>query len=604
MAVQVDPSSIERGSLRDGRATMFGYFGRSGDTAHSVFDAVRKRLGLNPVQDAPIGSDNGPAAFAFVAADSRVMTSAVAVDGSFLVVNGTIYDDVSVAEVLQSWLTSGVAAFEDLNFDGFVAAWNAKTSEFELIRDRFGAETGYYTAIDGGFLFANDQQALLRLGADSTVHAEAIDTFLTANYFPAPLTPYRAISKIAPGNFVSFGDGEPITAYWARYLPVDPVEYEDARRQIGPIFLASLERMWPGDENVGMLLSGGIDSAMVAVGISRMLGRPVKAFTFRYEEYEGRLNEGEAAQIVAKHLGIPHEQIMVQPHEMLDDLDSAVAMYGEPFNWGLHTYKLGPIADQGIRTVFSGAGADGTDVAKRHAAAYRFSVLPGALQSVMRTVVRGARPLGLSRQEKAEWATRRVKGMGDLFSEDSELRCQRRAALYIDPKLAESGSQLLSSIYNDAASQLPTQDKLSLVVMDKRFTFAETGGAWNRAFTRGNGLEARSPFVDSAYMDLGMGAIGTNGKELMRQLAMDTLPEEAATAPKQPQEMPVSHWIRDSLADPVRERLSDLPSSMTEIFDPAGVRSAVDRHVAGSEDNGWLIIALLTLESWFRQQEA
>jgi hypothetical protein len=197
-----------------------------------------------------------------------------------------------------------------------------------------------------------------------------------------------------------------------------------------------------------------------------------------------------------------------------------------------------------------------------------------------------------------------VGGLGDLFSEDSELRRIRRSILYGDPEVAEAGSRLLKSVYDDAASRLPGRDDEVVVVMDKRFTAAEAGGAWNRAFTRGNGLDARYPYLDLAYFSLGLGAIGTNGKDLVRRLAMDYLPEKSANAPKQPQQMPVGHWIRGPLADPVRERLSDLPAAMTEIFDPAGVRATVDRHVAGSEDNGWRIISLLTLESWYRQQPA
>jgi asparagine synthase (glutamine-hydrolysing) len=138
--------------------------------------------------------------------------------------------------------------------------------------------------------------------------------------------------------------------------------------------------------------------------------------------------------------------------------------------------------------------------------------------------------------------------------------------------------------------------------LDKVFTFAETGASWNRAFGRGNGLEVRSPFVHSGYFNLGLGAIGTNGKDLMRRLAGEYLPENVTSAPKHPQEMPVDHWIRGSLAESVRERLSELPPEMAAILDPAAVRSVVDRHISGGEDRGWQIISLLTLESWFRQQ--
>ncbi len=584
------------------RSNIFGYLGRPGPGAAETFRKAQNELVLDPLQGAPAETSTGDAVFAFCRTDARAVSQAIAPDGSFVALIGSAYDMANAQELLDLWLAEGIAAFNSLNFCGFLVAWNAGSAELSLVRDRFGAEVGYYAKTEDGLLFADDQETLVRMGVDPTIDEAAIDAFLVADYFPAPLTPYKAIRKVPPGSYLRLSGGDMTVSSWAKYLPVEPVPYDEAIERIGPVIEASLARMWPEQGDVGLLLSGGIDSAMVAVGITRMLGQPLRAFTFRYEGYEGHLNESGAARVVADHLGIPHQDIPVRPLQMMDDLDASVANYGEPFNWGLHSYRMGPIAQEGIRTVFSGSGADGTDVAKRHAAIYRFNALPDTVRRIVRTAVQAARPLRLTRQQKAEWVTRRTEGLGDLFSPDSELRRTGRSALYRDRELAESGSQVLNSIYDAGAKELPGDGPLSMAVMDKRFTAAETGGAWNRAFTRGNGLEGRFPFLDTSFFALGLGTIDGNGKDLIRQLALQYLPESVANAPKQPQEMPVDHWIRGQLANPVRERLSEMPSAMTEIFDPAGVRSMVDRHIAGSDERGWEIISLLTLESWFRQR--
>ena len=596
----MSPSSGERTLTR---ANIFGYFGQGGTRAATTFRVARSELPLDPIHAEPLETSADGALFMLCRTEARSVSHAAAPDGSFIALIGNVYDPVATDELLTMWLADGIHAFKDLHLEGFVTAWNAGTSELVLVRDKYGMEVGYYAKTDHGVLFSDDQETLLRMGVDREIDAAAIDTLLTVDYFPAPLTPYKAIGKLAPGSYVRLAGSEMEESYWTEHLPVEPVPYDTAVESVRPVFEGSLRRMWPDDGEVGLLLSGGIDSAMVAVGITRMLGQPLRAFTFRYEEYDGRLNESGRARIVSDQLGIAHEEISVRPQEMLADLDGSVAMYGEPFNWGLHTYKLGPIADRGIRTVFSGAGADGTDLSKRLAAGHRFNSLPGPVRSAVRLAVRGVRPLGLSRQMKAEWVTRPVESLAHLYSKDSELGRRHRAALYRDPKLAESGNRLLRSIFEDAAASLPPDDQRSLMVMDKLFTAAEAGSAWNRAFARGNGLEARLPFNSAEYNALGLGVIGSDGKALMRQLALQYLPEQAANAPKQPQEMPVGSWIRGPLADPVRQRLSELPPAMAEIFDPAGVRAAVDRHIAGSEERGWQIITLLTLESWFRQQQ-
>lgn len=587
---------------RPNRANLVGFLGDSGARASELFDVSRNELALNPIQETPLETATGEAVFALCNRQARAVSHASAQDGSFVALVGNAYGIPDSSTLLNMWLAEGMGAFSNLDFHGFVAAWNAASKELVLVRDRFGVESGYYATTEHGVLFSDDQETLIRMGVDHTIDPAAIDAFLVADYFPSPLTPYKAIKKVAPGGCVRIAGGALQVSSYANCLSVEPVSSDEALDKMRLVVETSISRMWPEEGDAGLLLSGGIDSAMLAVGISRFVEQPIKAFTFRYEEYEGHLNESGAARIVADHLGIPHEDIRVGPHQMIDDLDTAVAQYGEPFNWGLHSYRLGPIAEQGISTVFSGSGADGTDIAKRHAAAYRFNALPGVVRKAMRTAVRQARPLGLSRQQKAEWVTRRVNGLAELFSPDSELSQIRRGALYRDAELAEYGSRLLESVYAAAATELSAEGRSAMTVMDKRFTGSEGGGTWNRAFTRGNGMEGRYPFKDIAYFTLGLGTVGVNGKDLLRQLALEYLPDEVANAPKVAQEMPVGHWIRGPLADIVRARLADLPAGMSAIFDPAGVRAAVDSHVAGSTDNGWLIISLLTMESWFRQQ--
>ncbi len=584
---------------------MVGYFGRGGESAESVFRSAQTVLTeLEPLIAAPSQSETGEAAFGFSAARDDSILSAAAPDGSFMMMSGRTFTRRSATELLESWLADGAAAFKDLYFHGLVAAWNAQTSDFVLMRDRYGVETGYYATTDQGILFADDQQSLLRLGVDATPSVTAIDTFLTCGYFAAPLTPYESIAKVAAGGLVTFADGEASTTHWATYEPSRLAPFDAALRQAAPLLQAALERTWPSHGDVGLLLSGGIDSAMLLVGITEMLGQSVRAFTFRYDDYQGQLNEGEAASVIARHLNVAHEEIRIRPQDLMDDLDAAVAAYGEPLNWGLHSYRLGPIAERGINTVFSGVGADGTGVTKRHQAALRFRRLPGPLQSAMRTAVRAGRPLGLGVQAKAEWVTRRTAGLGDLFSPDSDHNRALRARVYNDPSLAVRGSELLRSIYNDAAMRFdPDQPEMALTLMDKQFTSAEAMLAWNRAWPREHGLAARLPYYDPDVVSWGLHIEGDSaGKDLMRRVAESSLPSEIAQAPKIAQKMPVGHWLRGPLADAARDRLSAMPAAMEEVFDPVVVGSIVDRHVAGSADLGSQIVSLLTLSSWYAQQ--
>jgi asparagine synthase (glutamine-hydrolysing) len=280
-----------------------------------------------------------------------------------------------------------------------------------------------------------------------------------------------------------------------------------------------------------------------------------------------------------------------------------VTAYGEPFNWGLHSYRLGPMADRGITSVFTGNGADGSGLTKRHMAAVRFNRLARPIRSSVRAAVVAARPLRLSSQGKSEWVTEPTSEPGEIFTDDSDWDRRLRRELYRDPTVADRSRIQLLDIYRRAAEEFQPNDlERTLLLLDKRFTTAEGVLAWNRAWTLAFGLDLRLPYYDHALIDIFMGVEGeSTGKDLLRELASQYLPHEMAYAPKTPQQMPVSEWIRGPLRDPVRERLADLPGKMASIFDPTIVMKLHDQHVSGEKDFGWRLISLVTMASWFDQ---
>lgn len=588
------------------RSRLLGYCGRGGDAAAQTLEAARRVSREFELAASTTSTDNSAIqAFGLVSTGEPSIERAGTPNGSFMVLDGRFLKRRdSIERVLDAWLTTGTEAFEKHAFHGFVAAWNAATSECVLVRDPFGVVPGYTAESEHGVVFSTDLTTLIRVGTDPTPNNEAIDAFLATGGFPAPLTPVSSISKLPPGHLVSItANGLDESVPWfPRHTP-EPVGEEDALELIGIALHESLKHAWPTDGNAGLLLSGGVDSAMILAGVTRMLDAPIRAFTFRYEEYEGKFNEGGRARAVAEHLGVPHEEIPIRPNDILNDLEGAVAAYDEPFTWGLHSYKLGQLADCGITTVFSGGGADGWSLTRRHRAALRFNRLPRLISGSARIAIRAARPLRLSNQARAEWTSQSVSGLGELYSSDSPLNRHTRRRLYRDPTLVDRGAQELVNIYQDAADEYLDRDPdQTLVHLVKRFGSAETALQWNRAWTLAYGLELRLPYLDNDLVNRAMDVShNLTVKDLFRQLAARYLPNEMAYAPRTPQQMPVSEWLRGPLSRPIRERLGDMPESMTAIFDPVGVTQLVDEHIRGSADHGWRLIALLTTAAWFDQ---
>jgi len=585
---------------------LFGYFGRGGETAAAALATIRSMAPGTEIDGATPDTLGEPfTAFGLVANDAPALARARTPDGSFLLLDGYLLEDRrSVRRLLDRWIQVGTPAFAEIRFRGVIVAWNASTSTCSLLRDAEGAAPLFMAEAEDTVVVSSELATLVGFGIDASPNPEAIDAFVTTGQFAAPITPILGIAKLPPGHIVSItAGGASASMPWADHFVPNPVSETDARELIEGRFQQALQRTWPDDGAAGVLLSGGVDSALILAGITKMLKEPARAFTYRYEDYDGDMNEGRAARAVAAFLGVPHEEIPVKPLDVLSDLDAAVKAYGEPFTWSLHTYHLGPIVDSGVTTVFSGSGADSSGLMRKHKAALRYSRLPAFVGGPVGAALKATRPLGWKQQAKAEWVSRRVSGIGELYSQDSNWSRNNRRRLYQDPTLADRGGRQLLAIYDAAVAEHPDATlERTLLILSHRFNSAEQAMLWNRAWPNAFGLRLELPYVDHDFLDLVLNIHGgTTAKELQRELASRYLPKEMAYAPKFPQQMPVNEWLRGSLADPARERLSELPNAMTAIYDPAGLSQLLDDHIAGRGEYGWQIIGLLTTAAWFNQ---
>ena len=255
--MQQERRDVERAVYR-GRERIAGYFGMPGDTAADARRAIEAQYpDWEGVASTTLpGADGDLAAFVSWPSHHPSVAHATNVDGSYVAIAGAVHSGPSLQEILDRWLKVGDRAFADLYFHGFVVAWNSATGDFALIRDRYGVAAGYYTLTESGVFFADEQRALVGLGADNSPNAAALDAFLVAGYFPAPLTPYESIAKLAPGSVVRFRNGSVVTESYVSYDPSPLRTFDEALALAEDRMKTSIERLWPESGDVGLLEVG------------------------------------------------------------------------------------------------------------------------------------------------------------------------------------------------------------------------------------------------------------------------------------------------------------------------------------------------------------
>jgi asparagine synthase (glutamine-hydrolysing) len=230
-----------------------------------------------------------------------------------------------------------------------------------LARDPFGIKPVFYQAAEGQLTFASELSALRVAGVPLTINLRAIELFLRLQYIPSPETIYSDVMKLPPAHYISFdldGNVASPVRYWDwKVTPGRDRTDAEWQEEFQHTFHDSVNAHLVSDVPFGVFLSGGIDSTLVALEMSRILARPIKGFCIAFDEKE--YSELQYAKAAAARIGFPLEVDYVR-NDFWDDLPTLINHYGEPFgdSSAVPTWAVSKLARQHVPMVLSGDGGD------------------------------------------------------------------------------------------------------------------------------------------------------------------------------------------------------------------------------------------------------
>jgi asparagine synthase (glutamine-hydrolysing) len=268
--------------------------------------------------------------------------------------------------VLRSFIQWGPACLDRFNGMFAFAIWSAADGKLFLARDPLGMKPLYYAAMpsDQGLVFASEIKAFLALPDFKVkINRNALNQFLEFGYtFDDHATSLEGVYKLPPGHSMEVIEGRPQvpTAYFApRVRPeaggtpalpdLETALYNTLSEVIAQHLIA--------DVPVGLLLSGGIDSSMVAAIAARHA--PITTISMGFAESD--IDERPHARLVADHIGSNHREITIHPHEISEDLEEIAWYFDDLFaDWGTVSTRLmyKKCRELGIKVVLVGEGSD------------------------------------------------------------------------------------------------------------------------------------------------------------------------------------------------------------------------------------------------------
>ncbi|MDB5098587.1 MAG: Asparagine synthetase [Cyanobacteria bacterium RYN_339] len=489
----------------------------------------------------------------------------------------------AVADPAAAFL-AGLPADVDGAFAG--AQWDGEY--LTLVRDPFGVRSLYYATHQGVFYFASELKQLLAIpGFPVEPDLVAIHKYLTYSFVPGEAVPIQGVRRLLPGHVATWRDGRLATRrYFQLREDIDPAFEADPKAAVKAVRKAgrqAVARRLNGETEVGVFLSGGLDSSAVALWLKEA-GVGVRALGL---DFGAASVEREEAIQVAKALEIPFELVKVGGEDLAPILFDLVWKLDLPFGDAVTgpQYLLGRAAHAaGLSAVFNGEGGDqlfGGWTAKPMLAAALFPTYGEAESPEEQYLQSYHRFYGLEDQLYTPAFQAQVGGPG-----------QRRA--HLAPYLGEASMGFLNRI---RLADIALKGSQNILPRAERMA-----NAW--------ALDVRVPLFDrrlavtSFRLPPQLKLHGVVEKWVLKKAVGKHLPEEIVWRKKSGMSVPITDWALGPLAPVMHDLLGPAALAKRGYFEPAYVA----RLLAGEGEAGDVrrrrvgerLWALAMLEAWFR----
>ncbi|GAB4395307.1 MAG: asparagine synthase (glutamine-hydrolyzing) [Microscillaceae bacterium] len=251
-----------------------------------------------------------------------------------------------------------------------LAIYDRQEHTLYLFRDRIGIKPIFYYWDEHHFAFASELKALLTLPQlAKKLNRKAVADFLQRGYIPAPATIYENIYKMPAGSWLRISkEGLHQEKYWDLGEKIYASETQarlnnlnqepEAKKQLHKLLQSAVAYRLISDVPVGVFLSGGIDSSLVAALATSVAKQKTRTFSIRFAE--AAFNEADYARKVAEKLATHHEEFTVTAQEAQALIPQLVHFYDEPFadSSAIPTYLVSKLARQKVTVALGGDGGD------------------------------------------------------------------------------------------------------------------------------------------------------------------------------------------------------------------------------------------------------
>lgn len=532
--------------------------------------------------------------------------------------------------ILQAFAQWGLQAVTRFIGMFAIALFHKPSGQLHLLRDRLGVKPLYYHW-DGRRLFFGSELKAVRAfsGWQPEIDRDALCDYLRYGYINAPRTIYQRVFKLPPAHrLVLDVDGKiELLRYWSA---IDHVGLRSTRseaelaEELEALLISAFKYRMIADVPVGLFLSGGVDSSILAAVLQRHGGQRIKTFTIGFDV--PAFDESPFAAEVAAHVGTEHHTRILRVDDAKRMLPRWGDLYDEPFGdeSGIPTLMVSQYAAEQVKVVLSADGGDELFSGyNRYTTTLsqweRAQGLPQVLRSFGVAAIQGfgvlaideylaARSVGAGSKLRTGVVSR-LSRIGDLAGARTIGDMFDRAVRHF--RTEELGALIgHSTATRELADTYPGSDGEKLCMWDlDNYLPGDVLAKVDRA-TMASSIEGREPLLDHRLVEFAFslpfsmrhGALG--GKHLLKTVLYQYVPQALVDRPKRGFGVPIKAWLAGDLSNLVDRHLDPLWIERQGLFNAAVVRGYVKRLRAGDaavRQRVWLLVAFqMWFERWIR----
>jgi asparagine synthase (glutamine-hydrolysing) len=517
-------------------------------------------------------------------------------------------DTEAIVHGYRAW---GLDVLDHLNGMFGLAIWDDAKKILVLARDRMGIKPLYYSLDERGIVFGSEiRPILIARAARPTPDPVALGVFLEYRYTPSPLTAFRGVRKLAPGTRLVVRDGAATVERWWRYRPVpfEPMPtFAQAADDLLELYKQAVKRQLTSDVPLGLLLSGGVDSALL-LALMNLYGREWKSFTTGFGP---SYPEGEIAYAAqtAKLMGSPNYRVELDRDTCERSMPAIIRALEEPVARAsvVPMYHVCRRASEDVKVILVGQGPDELFGGYKRHIGVRYGAHWRALPAAVRATVLSA----LSAIPGNEKTRRVLRSLEVPFRAERYRRIfsvvpgETVARLFKPGLLPEGASEEILDCWADLDPMMEGADELGgFQFLEVRSSLPDEFLMYEDKLSMAHGLEARLPYLDQEVVEYVERLAASykvhwgRGKYIHRRVARNFLPATIMERRALAVEAPVDQWLRSSVESRMQTTLLDNRLPIYEYLRPEEVRRLVDDHRSGRRNNHEILYSLVVLNGW------